>query len=95
MRLIKGGAIHKREIMDYKKESHLRSILKGLTWRIIASSTIVAIAYFTTGDIDTALKIGGIEFLIKLILYYLHERVWQLAQIGTVRKIVEPKKTNT
>jgi len=71
-----------------EKESHLRSVLKGLTWRIIATSTIIAIAWFTTGDISLALEIGFIEFFIKLLLYYLHERAWQLAPRGTVRKIV-------
>ena len=61
------------------KESHLRSILKGITWRILATLTTVAIAYFVTGDVKSALGIGGIEFFGKLLLYYLHERAWQLA----------------
>ena len=78
--------------METKKESHTRSILKGLTWRIVATSTIIAIAYFTTGDVDLALKIGGIEFFIKLILYYLHERAWQFVPVGTVRKVIKITK---
>lgn len=69
------------------KESHLRSVLKGLTWRVIATSTIITIAWFTTGDITMALEIGAIEFFIKLLLYYLHERAWQLAPRGSIRKI--------
>jgi len=72
-------------------ESHLRSLLKGLTWRIIATSTIIAIAYFKTGDVTLALEIGFIEFFIKLLLYYLHERAWQLAPRGAVRKIIKTK----
>ena len=44
------------------KESHLRSILKGLTWRIIATSTIFGITYFTTGEMETAVKVASIEF---------------------------------
>lgn len=71
----------------YEKESHLRSIVKGLTWRIIATSTIIGIAYFSTGDISLALEIGAIEFVIKILLYYLHERAWQLAPRGTFRKL--------
>lgn len=69
-----------------KKESHLRSILKGLTWRVIATSTIIAIAWFKTGDVTLALEIGAIEFFIKLMLYYLHERAWLLVPMGGVRK---------
>ncbi len=70
-----------------EKESHLRSIIKGLTWRIIATSTIFAITYFTTGEIDTAIQIASIEFIIKLVIYYLHERAWQAIPRGSVRKL--------
>lgn len=68
------------------KESHARSILKGLTWRIIATSTIICIVYFTTGEIGDALKIGAIEFGLKIFLYYLHERAWQMIPRGAIRK---------
>ena len=73
------------------KESRLRSLLKGLTWRIIATGTIIAIAYFTTGDVELALKIGGLEFVIKLLMYYLHERAWQAVPRGSIRKIFGKK----
>lgn len=74
------------------RESHLRSILKGFTWRIIATSTTVTIAYFITGEIGDALTIGGIEFVGKVFIYYLHERAWQMAPRGSIRKIVSRKK---
>ena len=78
--------------MIKQKESRLRSLLKGLTWRVVATGTIIVIAYFTTGNIDTALKIGAIEFFVKLLLYYIHERAWQLIPRGSIRKIVGIKK---
>jgi uncharacterized membrane protein len=77
--------------MNNSKESRLRSFLKGLTWRIIATGTIIVIAYFTTGDVELAFKIGGLEFVIKLIMYYLHERAWQAVPRGNVRKIFGQK----
>lgn len=76
------------------KESHVRSILKGITWRVIATSTIIVIAWLTTGDISMALEIGAIEFFIKLLLYYLHERAWQMAPRGSIRKYLGLKKSN-
>lgn len=75
-----------------RSESHIRSILKGITWRIIATSTIIVIAYFTTGDLELAFTIGGLEFFIKLGLYYLHERLWLKVPSGTIRKIFSIKK---
>lgn len=73
------------------KESHTRSILKGLSWRCIATFTIIVIVYWKTGSIQGALEIGAIEFVIKFLLYYFHERIWQLIPRGTVRKIVDKK----
>ena len=79
--------------MTHKKESHIRSILKGLTWRIIATSMIFFIAYFTTGEIEMAMKVAAIEFPLKLLIYYLHERAWQMAPRGSIRrKLGFPKK---
>ena len=66
-------------------ESHLRSLLKGLTWRVIATATIVALAWWKTGDISFALELGALEFVIKLLLYYGHERAWALVPTGALR----------
>ena len=68
----------------YKRESHLRSLIKGISWRVVATSdTILIVLLITclTGNcsIDQAIKIGVSEFLIKLLVYYAHERIWQRA----------------
>tara|TARA_Y100000004_G_C8816596_1_gene370046 strand:+ start:295 stop:417 length:123 start_codon:yes stop_codon:yes gene_type:complete len=34
------------------------------------------VAYFIIGDVSAALAIGGVEFFIKMVVYYLHERAW-------------------
>ena len=77
---------------EYIEESHIRSIVKGITWRVIASTTILIITYLTTGEMDTAFKVAGIEFFIKLLLYYLHERAWLMLPRGTMRKWFGVKK---
>lgn len=58
------------------EESKLRSLLKAITWRIIASvvTTLIALYYGIPNK-----AIGLVFFsdlIIKFILYYLHERVW-------------------
>ncbi len=73
-------------------ESHIRSVLKTLTWRILATTTTVTIAYFVFGDIANALKVGGIEFFAKMFIYYFHERAWQLLPSGAIRKKFGLKK---
>jgi len=79
----------------YKKESHLRSIIKGISWRFIATTdTILVVLFITclTGNcsIDHAVKIGLTEFLLKLGAYYLHERIWQFSLKDGV---ITPKET--
>ena len=56
--------------------SHLLSLAKAFSWRIVATLTTALIAYAITGEIDTALWIGGIEFFLKIGIYYAHERLW-------------------
>jgi len=63
------------------EDSHIRSIAKGLTWRFIATGTTVVIAWFITGETNTAFRIGVIEFFAKFIIYYLHERIWAKIRI--------------
>ena len=71
----------------YKKESHLRSILKGISWRVIATTDTVLVALLITClfgqcSLENALKIGAVEFLLKLLVYYVHERIWQRFRNG-------------
>ena len=63
-------------------ESHLRSVLKGITWRVLATLTTTIIAYIVTRRLDVAVEIGAIEVVAKIIIYYLHERTWLLIPIG-------------
>lgn len=68
------------------RESHLRSWLKAITYRITGTLTTTLLVYFLTGDLRIALAIGAIEPIVKIIIYYLHERAWQMAPRGTVRE---------
>lgn len=67
---------------ELKTSSHLRSIIKGISWRIIATIDTVFVVYIVTyflldkPSIESAIKIGAAEFLIKLVIYYIHERIW-------------------
>ena len=42
------------------RESRLRSLMKALSWRIVATLTTALIAYGITGEIDTAVAIGSL-----------------------------------
>ncbi|MFB1020166.1 MAG: DUF2061 domain-containing protein [Flavobacteriales bacterium] len=61
--------------MDANK-SRIRHIAKTITWRIIASLTTFILAFIFTQDITKSLWLMGTEMVLKLLLYYYHERVW-------------------
>lgn len=73
---------------EFKKESHLRSLLKGLSWRVVATLDTVVVVLLVTWwngkpNLNHALAIGASEFLIKYVVYYLHERIWEQLRSGT------------
>lgn len=66
-------------------ESPLRSLLKAISWRIIASATTFLITFVIFRSLSnktldetlqTAGAITGVDFFAKLLFYYLHERAW-------------------
>jgi uncharacterized membrane protein len=70
-------------------ESHTRSILKGVTWRIIASATTMTVVYFVTGDLTLVASVGAVDILAKVFFYYLHERTWGKVKWGLLG--IEPR----
>lgn len=64
------------------KESNGRSLIKTISWRALATLTTAALVYAFTGKLNVALAIGGIEVLLKLLLYFLHERTWNKISYG-------------
>lgn len=64
------------------KEKRYRSLLKGLTWRITATTDTFIISYLITGKLKFALSISIIEVVTKMVLYYFHERIWNKVKVG-------------
>ncbi len=58
------------------KESHWRSIFKGITWRFIASLTTMGVVFAVTGDLALVASVGAVDVTLKVVFYYLHERMW-------------------
>jgi len=68
-----------------KTESHYRSVLKALSWRFLATMITVFVALIVTGKLAFAAKIGLADTIIKLAVYYAHERVWDNLKYGRVK----------
>ncbi len=64
--------------------SHIRSIIKGISWRAFGTIDTILISWFYSGNPLGALKIGFSEVLTKVALFYFHERVWALIKWGRI-----------
>lgn len=66
--------------------SRKRHLLKTVTWRIIGTLDTMLIAWIISGDPLIGVSIGGVELFTKMILYYIHERVWYKSKFGVDKK---------
>lgn len=69
-----------------KKTAVQRHIAKTITWRIVGTIDTMLLGWFITGNPITGLKIGGLEVITKMGLYFLHERVWYNSNFGIEKK---------
>ena len=58
------------------RDSHFRSMVKAVSWRITGSIDTFVLSFIFTGSVKVAGSIAGAEAVTKMILYYLHERAW-------------------
>lgn len=56
--------------------SYKRHILKTISWRIVGTIDTMILSWLITGSWRWGLTIGGTEVITKMVLYFVHERVW-------------------
>jgi adenylylsulfate kinase len=67
---------------DYNKDAHLRSILKAVSYRLLAAIATTTVAYIFTRRIYISIGIGLAESVVKIMCYYVHERMWSFISFG-------------
>lgn len=55
----------------------VRALVKATSWRIVGSTGTILTAWWLSGEFRLAAAIGGIEFFLKIGMFYLHERAWE------------------
>ena len=74
-------------------DTHKRTVLKTITWRIVATLTTVLVIYLWTNSWSLALGSGLVTNALKTIFYYIHERIWNLVNFG--RRFVSGKSAKS
>lgn len=59
-----------------------RHFAKAITWRIVGTLDTILLGYLITGDLPTGIRIGALELFTKVLLYFIHERIWLSVPFG-------------
>jgi len=63
-------------------ESHYRSLVKAVSYRVLGSAATAMIAFVFTHKPMLSLGVGVADMVTKIGLYYLHERIWERIHFG-------------
>jgi uncharacterized membrane protein len=55
-----------------------------LSWRVCGTLVTGVGIYVLTGKADLSLTIASLDFILKIVGYYLHDRVWAVIPFGYV-----------
>ena len=67
--------------------AHRRHLAKALSWRAIGTLDTIALGWIISGDALIGIKIGAVELVSKVVLYYIHERAWyKLPKYGVEKR---------
>ena len=64
------------------KVTRARSLTKALSYRIWGTLSSFAVAYILTGDATLSGLIAFWETVVKVVIYYWHERAWNFIDWG-------------
>src|SRR5690349_407427 len=59
-----------------------RHLAKAVTYRFFGSVGTAAVAYAVTGDVRLGASVGVLDSVVKIGLYYVHERAWYRIRWG-------------
>ncbi len=76
--------LHERvwRLFKVAPDSHIRSLVKAVSWRVVGSLDTFLLALLFTGSGKFAVSIATAEALTKVVLFYLHERAWRKVRWG-------------
>jgi len=65
-------------------DSIIRSLVKTISWRLTGTFCTFLISFIILGDIATSSTIALIQLIFNTIMFYIHERIWNIIKWGKV-----------
>ena len=56
-----------------------KTLLKTLSWKAVGAVEMMAVGWFTTGSVKTALGLAAASTLVKGGMFFGHEMIWEKA----------------
>lgn len=66
-------------------ETHVRSLVKAVSWRVVATLATMLLVFVFTGNLIISGEVGIMELIFKIGIYYVHERIWNAISFGRVK----------
>jgi uncharacterized membrane protein len=79
--------------VPFGPNSHLRSWAKAVSWRLVGSADTFLLSLIVTGNTSYAISIASAEAVTKIVLYYVHERIWRRVAWGRMEADQAPAET--
>ncbi len=66
-------------------DTHVRSIAKAVSYRFLGSLATALIFYALSRNLSLSLGAGVLDSVVKLGLYFVHERMWNHINFGRAK----------
>ena len=63
-------------------DSSARSLAKAVSYRVLGSAGTALIVFIFSGNMPLSVGVGAIDMVLKIALYFLHERIWNHIPYG-------------
>jgi uncharacterized membrane protein len=70
-------------------ETKTRSLLKSVSYRVFASIVTALLIFSFTGKLLLAVGLGVLDSVVKLLVFFLHERMWMAIPFGRIKHPLE------
>lgn len=74
----------KKKKGKYITSTPKRSFLKAFTWETMSFIITLVAVYLVYGDINTSIKFTLVLTVVKVLVLYIHERIWKKILWGKV-----------
>ncbi len=67
-------------------DSHTRSLAKAVSYRVLGSAATALVVYLFSRNMPLSASVGGLDMVLKIVLYFLHERIWNHIPFGRPKR---------